>query len=519
MKLSSKFPLDILIQFLWCLLLIPVIFLDINDVLRIIIGLPVLLFIPGYMLTFLLFPKTKGKNGIDSVERFAMSFALSLAVVPIIGVGLNFTTFGLRFLPIFISLESFIFITGLLGVYRWFKTSVSDRFQFTIEIKLPDDKDITDKFLTVVLIIAVLSFIVISAYVLFTPFKSDPFTEFYILNDEGTIDEYPTFLGVDEQASLKIGIANHEHETETYTVETWLVSESRTFDEDKEQNVTVYDHMWHLGKTTTELESIPGDINEPWTSQWEYNYTFSIDRKGDFKLFFLLYKNITQETYGNFDYADLANQIIDEAYLITNLSVSVTNSPRIYDINCSAQRETQFNFLNISCSIFDIDGLNDVYLNIVGPERYRENISIISNNTELRYYCNQTYQDAGRYYYYIWANDTTDNSSRTDRYQFTITDIPVIPNIWSSKNVTTWNTSLNISGLVYDYEGLQNVSVNITFPDGTMRNISIIDNQSGDIYYSNRVYSETGSYSYYIWARDIEGNTNMSSVKQFVVIS
>lgn len=510
--------MDILIQFTWCIFLIPIIFSDINETLRIIIGLPVILFIPGYMLTFLLYPSTKVDKGVDSVERFAMSFALSLAIIPIIGIGLNYTPIGLRLIPILISLESFIFITGIIGTYRWFKTPPSGRFTLKINISLPKDKDVFDKILTVGLILSILSFTIISTYVLFTPFKSDPFTEFYILNSEGTIDEYPTFLGIGENATLKIGIANHEYTTKKYSVEVWLLNETVIYNEIENKNITVYDHMWHMAKTETELAATPADINKPWKKQLEYDYTFNIFRKGNFKLFFLLFTNETQEDYGDFDYGGISTQIINNAYLTANLSMTVTNLPKIYNVNASPSSAVQNDSINISCSIFDIDGLHDVYLNVVGPGGYRDNISIKNNNTGLQYYCNQTYANVGSHICYIWANDSTDNSSRSSIYRFTITDIPSIPNVWSSKNFTAQNTSLNISCLVYDYEGLSNVSLNITNPLGNTENISIIDNRTGDIYYSKRIYEFTGTYTYIIWARDTVGNTNSSGIKQFTII-
>ena len=193
--------------------------------------------------------------------------------------------------------------------------------------------------------------------------------------------------------------------------------------------------------------------------------------------------------------------------------------PKIHNISVSPSSAVQNDSINISCSIFDIDRLHEVYLNISGPGGYRDNISIINNNTGLQYYCNQTYANVGSYQYYIWANDRTDNSSSSSIYWFTVTDIPIISNVWSSNNSTAQNTSLNISCLVYDFEGLSNISLNITNPLGNTENISIIDNRTGDIYYSNRIYEVTGAYTYFIWTRDTVGNTDMSAIKQFTIIS
>src|SRR5659263_694396 len=71
-----------------------------ESVLRNILGLPLVLFLPGYALIAALFP---AKSDLDGIERTALSFGLSIAVVPLMGLGLNYTPWGIRLLPILIS--------------------------------------------------------------------------------------------------------------------------------------------------------------------------------------------------------------------------------------------------------------------------------------------------------------------------------------------------------------------------------------------------------------------------------
>ena len=52
-------------------------------VVRIPLGLVMVLFVPGYSLIAALFPR---KNDLDGIERVALSFGLSIAVVPLIGL-------------------------------------------------------------------------------------------------------------------------------------------------------------------------------------------------------------------------------------------------------------------------------------------------------------------------------------------------------------------------------------------------------------------------------------------------
>src|SRR3972149_42796 len=68
---------------------------------RIILGLPFVLFFPGYALMAALFPR---KDDIDPIERVALSLGLSIAVVPLIGLALNYSPWGIRLDPILASL-------------------------------------------------------------------------------------------------------------------------------------------------------------------------------------------------------------------------------------------------------------------------------------------------------------------------------------------------------------------------------------------------------------------------------
>jgi hypothetical protein len=80
-------------------------------VVRWILGSVFVLFLPGYVTVEALFPRLRELNPI---ERFALSVGLSLALVPLVGLMLNYTPLGIRLTPIVISLT--IFTLGLAGV-------------------------------------------------------------------------------------------------------------------------------------------------------------------------------------------------------------------------------------------------------------------------------------------------------------------------------------------------------------------------------------------------------------------
>ena len=100
---TRKFPQDLALAIPLTPLCIPFVLiapLDATPV-RIILGLPLVLFLPGYSLIAALFA---GKDDLDGIERVALSFGLSIAVVPLFGLALNYTPFGIRLTPVLIVL-------------------------------------------------------------------------------------------------------------------------------------------------------------------------------------------------------------------------------------------------------------------------------------------------------------------------------------------------------------------------------------------------------------------------------
>lgn len=85
------------------------------EILRIVLGLPFVLFFPGFTLISALFPN---REWISNIERVILSFGLSIATVTLIGLILNFTPWGLRLEVILYSVASFTIITSVIAWIR-----------------------------------------------------------------------------------------------------------------------------------------------------------------------------------------------------------------------------------------------------------------------------------------------------------------------------------------------------------------------------------------------------------------
>ncbi|WP_297092670.1 DUF1616 domain-containing protein [Thermococcus sp.] len=260
-----------------------------DSILRKALGLAFVLFFPGYVFITALFPERKE---LDSLERLALSFGLSIAIVPLIGLALNYTPWGIRLIPILVSLTVFNMVFSLAAIYRrkkaispWIPWITLDRIKEELEWERSSK---LDRALTVILIIAILTSIGTLAYVVTHPKPGEAFTEFYILGPGGKAADYPTDLFAGENGTVIIGIVNHEHRNVTYYVQIWLVNLTW----DNSTNTTIIHEMYPMpGWFNVTLPSVPVNIEGNWTPQFEANYTFSIDKPGQWQVWFLLFKD------------------------------------------------------------------------------------------------------------------------------------------------------------------------------------------------------------------------------------
>ena len=242
--------------------------------LRIVFGLPFLLFLPGYALVAALFPEegssphalqddptaetggdgtetadegsladaeddaastgnflagTAENRGIDGIERVALSFGLSIAVVPLVGLLLNFTPWGIRLQPILVSISAVTL--GLVAVAATRRRALPAEERFSVpyrrwieagrrEVFEPDTR--LDGALNVLLAVSILLAIGSVGYAVMFPPQGEAYTEFYILgeDEEGELvaANYPTEFELGESQPIVVGVGNQEHETIEYTV-------------------------------------------------------------------------------------------------------------------------------------------------------------------------------------------------------------------------------------------------------------------------------------------------------------
>ncbi len=265
---------------------------------RIPLGLVMVLFVPGYTLIAALFPK---KEDLEGIERMALSFGLSIAVVPLIGLGLNYTPWGIRLTPVVISLALFTIAMAMAAYVRRMNLPVEERFTIhfreTVNIWkteiLADDKSRLDKALTVILIITIFLSIAALVYVIVTPKQGEKFTEFYILGPGGKAYDYPTGVQAGNRSTVIVGVVNHEYALVNYTM-------SISLNNTPANNSLFKENSWSDFPLIYPIMSM--NLTLVHNETWEKPVTYVLNHTGDNqKLEFLLYKE------GNFTspYRDL----------------------------------------------------------------------------------------------------------------------------------------------------------------------------------------------------------------------
>ncbi|MFC4438480.1 MULTISPECIES: DUF1616 domain-containing protein [Natrialbaceae] len=219
--------------------------------LRVPLGLAFALFVPGYVFVAALFPEAGEsptadqladdpdddglfadapfRSGIDGIERVALAFGLSIAIVPLIGLVLNFTPWGIRLTPIMVSLTGFTVAATAVAAHRRWELPAEERFQVPYRewyaagrTELLEPETRLDGALNVLLVCSIVLAVGVVGFAVVSPPQGEQFSAIYILteDDDGELvaDGYPTEFTQGDSEEIVLGIDNNEHQTTDYTV-------------------------------------------------------------------------------------------------------------------------------------------------------------------------------------------------------------------------------------------------------------------------------------------------------------
>lgn len=210
------------------------------------LGVPLLLFLPGYAIVSGLFPRqrapgtdrSQGSVTSDATDRFALrwndrlllSVATSIAVVPPLAVLLGVSGYGLTREWLLVGSIEAIILAGLaVGAVRRRRQPPGDRFRLQYR-RLPDrtgslvpsSRTSVDRGLSVALAVLIVLSVATFGYAMVEPPSGEQFSTLTVVTEnesgEYVADGYPSDLARGERAELVVGVENHEGEPMEYGV-------------------------------------------------------------------------------------------------------------------------------------------------------------------------------------------------------------------------------------------------------------------------------------------------------------
>ncbi len=272
----------------------------------------------------------------------------------------------------------------------------------------------------------------------------------------------------------------------------------------KNNTVTITAHITSIPAIQTATITIHSSNNTIETNQMMYDpntavYTYStlFNQTGNYTFYI-------QAT--NTD--NLSTQTINQTIHIIN----DTTPPTITNITVQPGIQDENHPIQITSTITDNLNLKIAFINITHPNNNTTQ-HFLNNTNSTTYEFEKTFEQYGNYTFAITAIDTCDNTNISTPYSFIITDLtsPII------KNITTQqiNQTINVTADITDNTNVNNVSINITYPDNsTVKNTMTKDNNS--IYFYNNTF-QPGNYSYIIYATDAYENYQQSIIKTFTI--
>lgn len=209
--------------------------------LRVVVGFPILFFVPGYVLLAALFPgeapagtpsvrdQVAADGGIALSTRLALSFGLSVALLPVFAVGLAFSPAGFGTESLLGLLTAFVVLGAAIGAVRRLRLPPEARFQVPARRRLSDFVGFVagpGSPLRVGLNLLLVASILVAAsgfaYAVFVPPADPEYADFMLLTESGdgeyVSSGYPTEFTRGEAQEVVVGIANHREERTRYSV-------------------------------------------------------------------------------------------------------------------------------------------------------------------------------------------------------------------------------------------------------------------------------------------------------------
>jgi hypothetical protein len=206
-----------------------------------------------------------------------------------------------------------------------------------------------------------------------------------------------------------------------------------------------------------------------------------------------------------FDDSDPGNPLLSE--LNETFITEDIEAPAITNVNTKPSPQEVFEYVCIAAYITDNSAIASVNVNITDPtSNTTGNFSMAYNPTSMMYFYNDSYGLLGEYSFTVWAMDSSGNNAfSSDTFLVRDTTPPIIKDLFEDPDPQEIFELVNVIATISDSVGIAEVWINISGE----HNLTM--NPSTAIHYHSASYSNTGTYSYTVWASDTSGNWNSNS--------
>ncbi|WP_394740973.1 DUF1616 domain-containing protein [Natronococcus roseus] len=236
-------------------------FTPISGAVRVLLGIPLLLFLPGYAFISILYPdaseaeyrsfddETREPNraelnngGLQPIERFVLSVVASIAIVPAVALAATVTPWGITILPVLAGTALLTIALALVGIVQRYRCPPNRRYTPSLSGAPLLFSNAGDSFsrsdpstrpYNVMFLAALLVLAAVAGFAVASPPDHDSYTEFYLETEEVDGDTeylYEESLSAGETESVTAYIANEEHEERSY--ETAVALQDVSYDND-----------------------------------------------------------------------------------------------------------------------------------------------------------------------------------------------------------------------------------------------------------------------------------------------
>lgn len=222
-----------------------------GQIVKVVFGLPLFFYIPGYAFVSALFPK---REKLSWIERFTMGVGMSIAIAVFSGFALSVSPWLYRPNPILVSLSLITLVFLLIAQYLRSRVPVGERFTFSFRetfsplfegdlfagekqfflwlfshlFRLKKKSAKPEIGIEETLVLTMIACIIVAgsmfAYGFITQEK-EKFTALYILGPGKKAEYYPIDVYFGEVNSILVGVENYEHAKISYTLQVKLGGE------------------------------------------------------------------------------------------------------------------------------------------------------------------------------------------------------------------------------------------------------------------------------------------------------